>query len=263
MNFAVFESASVPQRIATAAAPVAKRYGVEFGKYYVVPGSEIRMAPHPQTEITNRFRFKVASDTDSAVLKNIAILTEVANTLNPAVEERDRYLRTMLAIYDQLGIGPKCEVSRPDLLVAPKREGATLAKLIGLDRLVPSAFFPEAKRIQSNDDLIVGLTFEGEPTRAEHCLIVDGAIGSGATLFAIMHHLRCAVRSFTVYSVHATMQGLAVLCQFAGLFDISIEIQVGHVSGQLNEHYYATEPCPAGRRLVVGDVGDTIVRHID
>lgn len=263
MIFEVFDSASAPQPVLDAAAPLVERFGVQFATYYVLPDSGIRAALSAQRPDSKGFRVYIASEAHKGIVENIEILTRVANGTVLTTVERAQFLEALLSVYGFMDVSHLCELVRPDLLVAPKREGATLAKLLKLNCLIPNAFFPDAKRIHSHEDLIVGLTFEHEPAPAERCVIVDGAIGSGATLFAIMHQLHRSVRSFTIYSVHATMQGLAILCQFAKLLDRPVDIHVGHVSGQLDGHYYAREDWHDGSRLVVGDLGDTIANHIE
>jgi putative hydrolases of HD superfamily len=157
----------------------------------------------------------VASTRDSAVRNAMGVLGYIANQAEPSAEERKTY-------FNPAG-----------------------------RHLIPSA-----KRMAYEGGLLVGLDFdEVTPGRYRRCVIVDGAIASGVTLMALIHRLQPSIREFHVFSAHATQSSLRALARFGAWIGVEIDIVVGHVSGRLNEKYYAVED---DGRLVVGDLGDMI-----
>jgi len=90
----------------------------------------------------------------------------------------------------------------------------------------------------------------------EECVLIDGAIASGTTLIAIMNQLRAAVTTFHIYGGHSTMAGLWTIANYATATGLRVSCKVGHVSGKLNDHYYAINE--EDGQLIIGDVGDTI-----
>jgi hypothetical protein len=91
----------------------------------------------------------------------------------------------------------------------------------------------------------------------EKCLIVDGAVASGATVMAVMNLLSPMVKTFKLFSVHATLQGLWAIYRFAQGKGLNMTMEVGHATDGVNARYnanYADEP----NRVVVGDMGDVI-----
>ena len=145
----------------------------------------------------------------------------------------------------------------PDTLcVGIAREGRILAK--ALDCL-PSdrSLTPSGKRIPFNGGLLIGFR-NAEPPSQEYrqCLIIDGAIASGATLMAMMWLLQHTVKSFTIFSVHGPCEGLRAIVMFAHELGLHVSIAVGHATAGLNNKYYAINP--ADGTLILGDIGDTI-----
>lgn len=89
------------------------------------------------------------------------------------------------------------------------------------------------------------------------CLVIDGAIASGATTIAIMELLRSATSSFRIFSVHATYEGLRAIQRYAVHAGLDLAPIVGHATAGLNPKYYAIDPEDKSR-VVVGDLGETI-----
>jgi len=184
-------------------------------------------------------------------------LTDLANQTALSPVDRTHYLEALLAIYDRLAFNPS-EVadSSKTLMVGVEREGRILAERTGC--LLPGrGLRPQAKRIHFEGGLIVGLDGLGEPSGFDDCVIIDGAIASGATQITIMEHLREYVTGFRVFSAHATLEGLRAIGRYAAGADLDLSLTVGHATSGLNDHFYATLPDDP-TRLVVGDLGDTI-----
>ena len=91
----------------------------------------------------------------------------------------------------------------------------------------------------------------------KRCLIIDGAIASGATVISIIQQLKDKVNNFQIYSVHAPREGVSALLKYGADAGIEIRIILGHITTGLNQKYYAVYPGDENRQ-VVGDLGDTI-----
>jgi hypothetical protein len=72
-----------------------------------------------------------------------------------------------------------------------------------------------------------------------------------------MEHLRDHVTSFSIYSAHATLEGLRAIGRYATTEGLGLQIVVGHATSGLNVHFYAVLPGDPSK-LMVGDLGDTI-----
>jgi hypothetical protein len=153
---------------------------------------------------------------------------------------------------------------RPDLMCADgrtfcvgvEREGGILAERMGW--LPPGRSLRiHAKRIGHEGGLIVGLS--GCPSLAEYncCVIIDGAIASGATMIAVMEQLRSFVSTFRIFTVHASIEGLRGLVRYAAEAGIDLVVVAAHATEGMNAKFYAIDPNDPGR-VMVGDLGDTI-----
>jgi hypothetical protein len=60
-----------------------------------------------------------------------------------------------------------------------------------------------------------------------------------------------------VFAAHCTAAGARAIARFSANRGISCSISLAHVSGTLNEHFYAVDESDPGV-LILGDVGDTI-----
>lgn len=199
---------------------------------------------------------QIASDIDPSILTDIEILTEVANLAQPAVADRQRYLACLIGTYRKLGILWGQYVDCKDsLYVAPEREGRILAELLGW---LPShrSLQPNMKRLAWNEGIAVGTDQIIISDRFSRCVIIDGAIASGCTVIALMHHLVAFVREFVVFSAHSTPSGLFAVSRFARTIERPVKLITGHCSGELNSSHYAVDEKSA--KLIVGDLGDTI-----
>jgi uracil phosphoribosyltransferase len=117
---------------------------------------------------------------------------------------------------------------------------------------------PHAKRIPFKGGLIVGLTgFQLPQPNNDRCIIVDGAIASGATLMAIIGNLRSVTSTFYIYSVHSAYEGLRAILRYGQSIGVDIQITVGHATVGINKKFYAID-ANNPKRVVVGDLGDTI-----
>lgn len=184
------------------------------------------------------------------------IFSTVANTANASVEDRRQYLEELLNTYQQME--PQLEINKKTLLIAPQREGALLAKALGLDKKAKMILLPHAKRIHYKEGVVVGLRDTEFSGKIDNALVIDGAIASGSTLLALMSLLENrGIKNVKVYAVHATERGLQTISNFAQKQGINLTVHVGHVSGILNNHFYGVYP-DSPNRLVMGDLGDTI-----
>ena len=235
-----------------------KRFSLEFGTLThmsAVALADLHRPPDSGLDLAENVT--VASTNDPSVLADIGVLTEVANAPDISVADRRRYYAALRAIYAKLPCSLSQDREDPNsLFVGIEREGRILAESLNC---LPEghSIRPHAKRIGFDDGLLVG--FLGIPPLATfgRCVVIDGAIASGSTLIALMEHLRAMVHSFHICSAHATRQGLRAITRYANATALDVRVTVGHVTNGLNNHYYAVlEQDP--RRVVVGDLGDTI-----
>ena len=201
----------------------------------------------------------VASASDASIIDDMAVLEWVANTTDVTDSARRSYLDHLLRIYRKLPASPEaCLRSGACFVLAPEREGAILARELGwLDRAAGPQ--PGAKRISFRGGLLVGTTAVEVPKSGPggRCAVVDGAIASGATLMVFMGQIVDSVSGFDIYAAHAAHGGVRALVKCGRDLGIDVRVFVGHISGRLNEKYYAVDPDDPDR-LVVGDLGDTI-----
>jgi hypothetical protein len=250
----VYDYHCIPERLRASVEACAERFNTEFTTVYEF--SRIVLE-----EATSRARqsfdnVHLPSKPWSTIDLNIATISRLANSSTGlSLEDRNAYLAAILQIYSFLDV--KTAASNAALIIAPKREGTIIAQRLGLMNGPAQLLTPEAKRIHCHDGLLVGLQCPAI-VRHGNCVVVDGAIASGATISALMHHLHSQVDAFFVYCAHATAQGLALLVQAGEKLGKPIEIHAGMVSGTLDEHFYARNDNSQNSPLVLGDIGDTI-----
>jgi adenine/guanine phosphoribosyltransferase-like PRPP-binding protein len=197
-----------------------------------------------------------ASATDRQVTATMDDLTDIANTASQADGDRRRYLESLQHLLTGLGRTPLGSSDEATTVIAPRREGAILAERLGFLDQRPS-WTPQAKRIHLGDGLAVGLD-EHLPTDAkQHIVLIDGVVASGATILAILSLIAAPGATVEVLTCHGTREGILALTRYAELLQIRLTIRVGHVSGVLNDHFYAVDPQDP-QRLILGDIGDTI-----
>jgi hypothetical protein len=197
----------------------------------------------------------VASRSDETILRDVDVLSDVVNSDHVALGDRERYYNALKSIYRKL---PSYKTSGlgQTLRVGIEREGGILAEAMGW--LAPGhGIRPDAKRVPYKSGLLVGLS-ELPPLQSyASCLIVDGAIASGATLITLIEKLRAVTRSFHINSVHSSYEGIRAVTRFCRSKRVDLTITVGHATAGLNSKYYAVDSADT-KRIVVGDVGDMI-----
>jgi hypothetical protein len=235
-----------------------KKFGVHFSSFTYFSKKLFDQWHHSDMpELSSAFDATIASEKDPSILNDIRTLTEVANRADTRMEERREYMDALLRIYRKLELSPEGFITNPGAVyVGIEREGRLLADTLGC---LPKerSLHPHAKRIPFEGGLLVGLTNITLDATYEECVIIDGAIASGATIIAVMEKLRSKVTSFHVFSAHATLEGLRAIAQYAASSKIKVAVVAGHASEGLNDHYYATLPEDSSK-LIVGDLGDTI-----
>lgn len=218
--------------------------------------SELHRAEHDPMEVSNNVT--IASEMDKSILSDMELLGRVANRESAAVSERREYFNALKSIYHKLPSHPEDAASdESTLCVGVEREGRILAESMGS---LPEghSLRPNAKRIPYEGGLVVGLDDLTPPESTySKCVIVDGAIASGATLMAIIHELRSVVSSFHIFSVHGPYEGLRGIVRLGEAVGVEVHITIGHATVGMNSKYYAVDPAD-GKTLIVGDLGDTI-----
>lgn len=197
-----------------------------------------------------------ASAADEQVTGFVETITQVANLPVQTDRDRARYLQALEDIYRRLAVSPVDAARAADLVIAPQREGRILAERLGC-LPAKASWLPQAKRIAVDGGLMVGFdTHPGQPV-AGRVAVIDGVIASGATLMAALQLGVAPGASVEVFTCHSTAAGVVGLARYATRLGQQLILHVGHVSGRLNDRFYAVDPADPGR-LVLGDVGDTI-----
>jgi hypothetical protein len=245
-----------PPAMGAAAEVFERRFGVAFTTLTLFPDAYLAHlhADDPDAELPPAVKCDV--DPGSLAGRSIATMTRVANG-DRDIESRRMYAEALHALYASLRADPR-DLAADDatLCVGPQREGAQLASSMGC---LPSrrSLTPHAKRIPYDGGLLVGLSHVVPARSYERCLVIDGAIATGATLIALARSLRAHVGSIEVFAAHAAHAGLRGLTRYAEETGIDLTVHVAAVSGVLNEKYYAVDPTDRDK-LIMGDVGDTI-----
>ncbi|MEH0981849.1 hypothetical protein [Micromonospora sp. CPCC 205556] len=198
-----------------------------------------------------------ASDTDPAVADHVDSLTRVANLATQSADDQARYLHTLEEIYGRLAVSPVVACRGADLVIAPQREGRILAERLGCLPGAASAWAPQAKRIAVRGGLLVGFDSRPPATVNGRVAVIDGVVASGVTLMAALHLAAAPGARVDIFTSHSTAAGALALARYADRLRHATTVHVGHVSGVLNDRFYAVDPGDPAR-LVLGDVGDTI-----
>ena len=206
----------------------------------------------------------VASVQDKSIESHMQELQEIANEPSLTQAQRDRYYQNLLAIYRKLPESPEVMSKKRDTLcIGVQREGCLLGEAMGwLPKRGDHVLRPHAKRVPFEEGdgkrgLLVGLTQIGPVKRFVRCVIIDGAIASGATVMALIERLSPDIDEFHVYSVHATVEGLRAIVEYAHRLGVRVKITVGHATEGIDDHFYAVVKDHTDR-VVIGDLGDTI-----
>ena len=247
-----------PLRMLEAAAPYEKKFGDHFDflvRFSKQTFDELHRFDHDKRELP--LSVTIASSGDSSILADIDALKKVANSKKVSTAQRTNYYETLKSIYHKLPRRPEHIAELPDTFcVGIEREGRILAEAL---RCLPGgrSLAPHAKRIPYEGGLVVGLMNALPPTqRYTRCLIVDGAIASGATIMAIISQLRQTAPLFEIFSVHAPYEGLRGIVRFGEMLGVQVAITVGHATVGMNKKFYAVDS--DGTSVIIGDIGDTI-----
>lgn len=252
-----YASVDAPEGLREAAEPFGSRFGTVFDSltYFSSPLLDVLHTSDPPGTVPPNVQ--VASHHSPTVVEEIDVMTEVANLVNPSEADRSAYRDALLRIYGSLALSAAEEASSNQVLcVGPEREGRELAEMLGA---LPEgrSVTPSAKRIPYDDGLLIGLSGMRTDTAPVECLIIDGVVASGATMMALLQALPSSVERATLLTAHSTEAGVWAMHRYAQLLQVDFQIVVGHVSGVLNDRFYATDRHNPGR-LLLGDVGDTI-----
>lgn len=240
-----------------AAKELEQQFGIRFETLAVFSRDVLQELHAPEPDVALQPSVRIVSETAPIVAELVRQLTRLANHTTLSSDDRKHYLDALLAIYGRLEFEPARIAENPKtLVVGIEREGRILAERIGC--LLPGkGMRPQAKRIHFEGGLIVGLNGVGKPNGFDDCVIIDGAIASGATQITLLEHLKDYVTGFRIFSAHATIEGLRAIGKYAANMDIDLSLTVGHATAGLNDHFYAVLPDDPNL-LVVGDLGDTI-----
>jgi hypothetical protein len=249
-----FPFADTPEFMLTAAKKYEEKFNIEFATLAWFPQSLLASLQKQAGDNEIPSESTIASRNLPSMAEDINTLSLVANSATLDTSLRLKYRTSIENVFRVLPRQPQDLTVKPDVLsVAPAREGALLASHLGY--LNSESLTPEAKRIHCNHGLVIGLTALSVTASYSECVLIDGAIATGTTLISLISELRHNAASFKVYAAHSTLAGLWALANYARDAAIKLSCTVGHVSGVLNDEYYAVHP---SGRLVIGDVGDTI-----
>ncbi|MEP3890932.1 MAG: hypothetical protein ABJN69_10725 [Hellea sp.] len=251
MKLKNYISKPFPNEVATVLAVFEKQYGLNFDGAMEL-NKEALESLHKPT---------VHSQTPNAIIGNqeliqphAKVLKKIANLPQDLIEDKQReeFLNSLIAIYSILLRNGSNYTFDDDVhFIGIEREGAILAEL--LDMLPPSrSSRPHAKRATHNGGIIVGVSKLPTTRVVSRLVITDGAIASGSTLIAVLSQFD--FERAIVYSAHATEQGVRAVNAFAKLIGKPIILNIGYMSGILNEKFYAKN----NKLYEVGDLGDMI-----
>jgi hypothetical protein len=253
-----YDRSDAPRDMVIAAEEYEQRFEIHFATLTYFSKSLLNELHRPEGDPTDvPDNVIVASRSDKTILDDVKALSKVANS-GPSITiaQRRHYFAALKRIYSKL---PDPMVYARDehvLCVGIEREGRILAESMGW---LPRGhnLHPHAKRVPYEEGLLVGLNDIAVTQSYAKCIIVDGAIASGATIISTIERLRPLISSFNIYSVHSPFEGLRALPRYASATGVELQIAVGHATTGINSHFYAIDPTDPAK-VVVGDLGDTI-----
>jgi hypothetical protein len=255
MQIETFSRDHVPADLGALASDYEHTYGVRFSSLTVLPAGYLH-ALHAAKRSSLPASFRVVSQEDPEAGRLADSLAAFANDKNLTVAKRLAYRDILERIYRAIGIEPARDKFSGALWIAPEREGRILAERLGC-LTVAHSLAPTAKRMPYKGGIAVGVGMPPVAQTFSDCVIVDGAIASGATLIALVERLKGTAERVWVYAAHCTVASLWGLAAYAEAAGVELHVVVGHASGVLNAKFYAvSEQDPS--RLMVGDLGDTI-----
>jgi len=250
--------AEISPAMLAAAQPYEDRFGDEFNQFIHFSKEEFsRLHASDGDPMVLPSTVFVASQNEPSILTDMEVLQHTANASYHEVAMKREYYQKLLDIYGKLHIHPH-DIARDEgtLCVGIEREGRILAEAMNC---LPKnrSMRPHCKRIPFEGGLLIGL-YQASPDEKNYdqCLIVDGAIASGATIMAMMWQLRNTSNSISIASVHGPCQGLRAIIRFGRELGLEVNLYVGHATVGLNGKFYAVNPGDGS--LILGDVGDTI-----
>lgn len=199
----------------------------------------------------------IASLIDETILSDMEILTRIANSGLLTTTQREDYFLAIKRIYGKLPARlDEVYGDKSVLFVGIEREGRILAESMNL---LPANhnLHPHAKRIPYLHGLLVGITEFPQLQKYSQCIIIDGAIASGATIISVIENLRQVSSIFKIYSAHSSLEGLMGITRYGLAANLDIGIIVGHATIGMNANFYAIDPVDESK-VVIGDIGDTI-----
>jgi hypothetical protein len=232
-------------------------FQVSFTRFVVFSASAFQALHDPGKDRSDDANIRIVSRNDPSVLLDLDVLTSVANLDHPGEQDRSAYIAALERIYRKMGPPPGRASSADILFVGPEREGRYLGHLTGWFDGSANVWYPNAKRIHHKGGLIVASDDPALDGTYRHCVIVDGAIASGATVIAVLARLRHHCPAFTIFSAHSTIEGATAITTYADQIGVEVSLVLGHVTSGLDGHFYARLPDQPSK-LVVGDLGDMI-----
>ncbi len=253
-----YARAEAPGGMRAAAEELERKFKIEFESLYFFSDSLLRKLHRIDGDIADLPpEIEVTSGKDPTIIQDIQVLTDIVNNAPGDPAQRARYFETLKAIYRKLHSSPEeFTQDRSMLFIGVEREGRILARHL---EWLPAGHHtsPHAKRMRYDGGLLVGVTKMENLEAYFKCLVIDGAIASGATIISIIEKVRPLISSYRVYSVHGTYEGLHALSRYCNSTGLDVKVTVGHATRGLNSKFYAVDT-PHTKLLVVGDLGDTI-----
>lgn len=230
-------------------------YDISFSEYRQFSVSDLKSLHAAQNNLDLYASVHLAESSDlSEYIETLRTLA-TPDPSEVSYRDRQRYFDALLGIYRSLPHQPVPFTKTGSHYVGIEREGSMIAQGLGW---LPDGGSSRihAKRINSGADLLVGTSgFDVSLNACSSAVIIDGAIASGSTMVAVIHALTIAgIDRVSVYSAHATEEGLRCVVRACATMGVETELNVGFVTLGLNHKFYAVE----GNQLVVGDLGDMI-----
>ena len=248
---------SVSGEMLTAAEEYEKRFAIQFDSltYFSKTLLEELHRLDDHTEVPSSVT--IASMIDETILSDMDTLTRIANSRSLTTAQREDYFLAIKKIYGKLPARlDEVYGDKSVLFVGIEREGRILAESMNL---LPANhnLHPHAKRIPYLHGLLVGISEFPQLQRYSQCIIIDGAIASGATIISVIEKLRQVSSFFKIYSAHSSIEGLMGITRYGAAANLDISITVGHATTGMNAKFYAIDPANENK-VVIGDIGDTI-----
>jgi uracil phosphoribosyltransferase len=254
----MYARAEAPNPMQAAAEKYENRFEIRFDSLTYFSRDLLSNLHRPGTDITVvPDNVTIASRSDKRILHEVAVLSEVANSLSPTNDDRAAYFAALKNIYINLPTRPdEATQDEHTLFVGIEREGRILAESL---EWLPSShnLHPHAKRVPFESGLLVGLSKFPSLRPYARCFIIDGAIASGSTLITVIEKLRPVTSTFDIFSVHSPYEGLQALARYGNSQNLKLKITVGHATAGMNAKFYAVDSADPAK-LIVGDIGDTI-----